>query len=155
MLLLDTDHVSILQQQSQPAYDILRARLLSHPPAEIYLSIVSFQEQVQGWLAYRNKARSLAQVGLTYAELESLLRYDASARLCAFDQAAQERFSDLKRQKIRIGTLDLRIAAIALATGATLLSRNLRDFRQVAGLSVEDWTQQGPTLPSTEPMQAT
>lgn len=36
--------------------------------------------------------------------------------------------------------MDLRIASIALASAATLLSRNLRDFRQIRGLSVEDWT---------------
>lgn len=40
----------------------------------------------------------------------------------------------------RIGTMDLKIAAIALANDATLLSRNLRDFGKVPGLRVEDWT---------------
>jgi tRNA(fMet)-specific endonuclease VapC len=42
--------------------------------------------------------------------------------------------------KIRIGTMDLRIAAIALTHGATLLSRNLVDFKRVPELEVEDWT---------------
>jgi predicted nucleic acid-binding protein len=36
--------------------------------------------------------------------------------------------------------MDLRIASIALTTGATLLSRNLRHFRRVPGLASEDWT---------------
>ena len=36
--------------------------------------------------------------------------------------------------------MDLKIAAIVLANGATLLSRNLSDFRKVPGLKVEDWT---------------
>jgi predicted nucleic acid-binding protein len=43
-------------------------------------------------------------------------------------------------EKVRIGTMDLRIASIALANGFTLLTRNLVDFQQVPGLKVEDWT---------------
>lgn len=35
--------------------------------------------------------------------------------------------------------MDLRIASIVLANGATLLSRNLRDFDRVPGLRVENW----------------
>lgn len=53
---------------------------------------------------------------------------------------AAEQFHELRRARVRIGTMDLRIAAIALVNDATLLSRNLADFRRVPGLRVEDWT---------------
>jgi len=46
----------------------------------------------------------------------------------------------LQQQRIRIGTMDLKIAGITLAHGATLLSRNVTDFQKVPGLLVEDWT---------------
>jgi tRNA(fMet)-specific endonuclease VapC len=49
-----------------------------------------------------------------------------------------------------IGTMDLKIASIALAHSATLLSANLRDFRQVPNLSVEDWLVEDGTSHSTE-----
>lgn len=51
-----------------------------------------------------------------------------------------DEFERLQQQRIRIGTNDLRIASIAKANYAKLLSRNLRDFRLVPGLDVEDWT---------------
>ena len=50
-----------------------------------------------------------------------------------------EDFMRLRRERIRIGTQDLKIASIALHTGALLLSANLRDFEKVPGLRVEDW----------------
>ena len=61
-------------------------------------------------------------------------------KVLPFDKDAQNRFTDLRKNRVRIGTMDLRIASIALTTGSLLLSRNLRDFRQVPGLTVEDWT---------------
>lgn len=60
--------------------------------------------------------------------------------LLPFGDKSLVEYEALKRQRIRIGTSDLRIAAIALVHGATVLTRNLRDFRQVPGLVAEDWT---------------
>jgi tRNA(fMet)-specific endonuclease VapC len=57
-----------------------------------------------------------------------------------FEDPAVAEFKRLKQSKIRIGTMDLRIASIALANTATVISRNLRDFQRVPGLHVEDWT---------------
>jgi tRNA(fMet)-specific endonuclease VapC len=59
--------------------------------------------------------------------------------LLDFDVAATREFERLVALKLRIGTLDQKIAAIALARNATLLSRNLKDFEKVPGLRVEDW----------------
>ena len=56
-----------------------------------------------------------------------------------FNNHAAMQFEQLQKQHIRIGTMDLKIAAIAIANNATLLSRNLKDFSKVPGLKVEDW----------------
>lgn len=61
-------------------------------------------------------------------------------RLLSFDLESARRYSALRRQKIRIGTQDLRIAAMVLTTGAVLVTRNLRDFVQVPELATEDWS---------------
>jgi tRNA(fMet)-specific endonuclease VapC len=61
-------------------------------------------------------------------------------KVLPFDKQAMNEILDLQKRRTRIGTSDLRIAAIATANGVKLLCRNLRDFRQVPGLEVEDWT---------------
>ena len=58
-----------------------------------------------------------------------------------FDQRTAATFARLRRQRVRIGTMDLKIAAIALEHNALVLSGNVRDFQQVPGLRVEDWRQ--------------
>ncbi len=52
----------------------------------------------------------------------------------------EERYDQLRGQKIRIGTQDLRIASVVLAVGGVLVTGNTRDFSQVPGLALEDWT---------------
>jgi tRNA(fMet)-specific endonuclease VapC len=139
-VLLDTDLTSFLQQQTEPGYSILQEKLSDYPSEELCTSILSFHEQVKGWMAYINRARSGNRVVLAYSELKRVLDYYCSVRVLPFNSAAEERYSDLRRKRVRIGTMDLRIASIALATGSLLLSRNLRDFRSIPGLRVEDWT---------------
>jgi tRNA(fMet)-specific endonuclease VapC len=64
----------------------------------------------------------------------------SEAQVLPFDDIAAEVFDELRSQGVRIGTMDLRIAAIALARDLTVLSRNLVDFGRVPGLRIEDWT---------------
>lgn len=55
-------------------------------------------------------------------------------------EPALDRLDGLVKLKLNVGKMDLKIAAIALEIGATVVSSNLRDFRRVPGLSVVDWT---------------
>jgi tRNA(fMet)-specific endonuclease VapC len=87
-----------------------------------------------------NRARTPARIVLAYEKLGEILRSFGKMNVLPFDREAQARFSEYRKQKLRIGTMDLRIACIANLTGAVLLSRNLRDFRQVPGMKVEDWS---------------
>jgi tRNA(fMet)-specific endonuclease VapC len=139
-VVLDTDHLSVLQWREEPACRRLLARLDQLPPDDIATTIVSFQEQVQGWLAYLNRARKPDQVVLCYAKLEEMWRWFLKMNVLSFGEDAQARFAELRRQCPRLQTMDLRIASVALVSDATLLSRNIRDFRRVPGLTVEDWT---------------
>ena len=139
-VLLDTDHLSVLEWEEQPACDRLLQRLDRLPADDIATSIVSFHEQAQGWLAYLNRARKPDDVVVAYSKLETLWRWFLRMNVVSYTVEAESCFRALRRNCRRVKTLDLRIASVAIATDSTLLSRNLRDFRQVPGLAVEDWT---------------
>ena len=47
--------------------------------------------------------------------------------------------ADLQRKGEMIGAYDLMIAAHALSLGLTLVTNNLREFRRVPGLKLENW----------------
>jgi tRNA(fMet)-specific endonuclease VapC len=143
MYLLDTDRISILQQRSQPAWSQLSSRMRDCEPAAFCFSIVSFQEQVSGWNAYLSRARVARDVIRSYRMFEGILSDFSTNQVLPFDDAASEVFESLRKRRVRIGTLDLRIASIAIAKQLTLLSRNLKDFSKVPGLDVEDWTAHG------------
>lgn len=138
--LLDTDHLSILQQQSGREYLALAARISRHPPTELALSVVSFHEQVLGCHTYISRARHEQDVVRGYAMLGRLLSDYAAVPVVPFDAAAASTFVSLLARRVRVATMDLRIASIALSRGLILLTRNTRDFGQVPGLLSEDWT---------------
>jgi tRNA(fMet)-specific endonuclease VapC len=57
-----------------------------------------------------------------------------------FDQASENQFQQLQALRLRIGTRDLKIAAIALVNRLVLLTRHRGDFRQVPGIVLDDWS---------------
>jgi hypothetical protein len=75
-----------------------------------------------------------------YSKLKGILGDFARSQVLSYASAAGDVFEALKKQRIRIGTMDLRIAAIALASGMTVLTRNRADFGRVPNLAVEGWT---------------
>ena len=138
--LLDTDHISILQKQSGPEFGTLVSRIAQVPRADLAFSIISFHEQVLGCNVYIAQARTPADVVRGYQMLDRVLSAFADAVVLAFDAKAAAACDDLVAKRVRIATMDLRIASIALSQGLTLLTRNRRDFNKVPGLVIEDWT---------------
>ena len=134
MIVLDTDHVSVLERNTQPGSTTLRAHLARLPPDDVVTTIISYEEQMRGWMAYLARTRSVAQQVEAYRRLLQHLDNYRRIPVLPFDEAAAVAFQQLRRARLRIGTMDLKIAAIVVSRNATLLSRNLTDFRQVAGL---------------------
>ncbi len=137
--LLDTDHISIFQRQSGAEYRSIALRISSHPPTDLTLSVVSFHEQVLGCHTYITRATTATEIVRGYAMLGRLLSDYAAVAVLSFDTHAAALFEGLLAQRIRISTMDLRIASVALANRLILVTRNLTDFRRVPGLTLEDW----------------
>lgn len=140
MFILDTDHISLLEWGDGPIGLRLAKRIEELPSDAVVTTIISFEEQTRGWLAFQSRARTLAQQVNAYRKLKHHLDTYREIIVLEFDTAAAAQFQRLKQSRIRIGTMDLKIAAITLTHDATLLSRNLPDFRRVPELKVEDWT---------------
>jgi len=139
MILLDTDHLTILKYVDKPRYAALRGRIDSSPDQQFGTTIVTVEEQWRGWFAIIARRREVRAQVQAYRELMDLLDFLLRWTVVPFDERAAEEFERLRGLRVRIGSMDLKIAAIALVDDATLLSANLRDFTQVPGPKVENW----------------
>jgi tRNA(fMet)-specific endonuclease VapC len=86
------------------------------------------------------QSRSLDEQVEAYRRLKRLLGNYLKIEVLEFDARAAAEFQRLRRLRLKVGVMDMKIAAIALAHDATVLTRNLKDFSRVPGLRVEDWT---------------
>jgi tRNA(fMet)-specific endonuclease VapC len=139
MFVLDTDHMSLLEWGGEGSA-VLRERLADVDSDDVATTIISYEEQMRGWMAYLARARSTEQQLAAYQRLRRHLENYRQITILDFDRPAAAEVQRLHRARIRIGTMDLKIAAIVLSRDATLLSRNLVDFARVPGLKVEDWS---------------
>ena len=138
MFILDTDHISILDR-STPESPLAR-RLALVPADQLAVTIVSFEEQMRGWTAYLSKLRSFDGQPSAYIKLNRLLDFFCDVEVLPFDESALQHLQRLWLTRTRVGTMDLKIASIALAHDATELTRNSKDFGKVPGLRIEDWS---------------
>ena len=117
-------------------------RALAIPKEYQAIAIVSAEEMLRGQFnTIRQAEAGLCKVGLVqaYAYFEKRLQEISSLTVLAYTDAAHAEYLRLKALKLRVGTRDLRIASIAVAHDAKLISRNRRDFELVPGLKLELW----------------
>lgn len=139
MMILDSDHLSVLAYPETAQAVQLMERLKQSEDREIYTTAVSLEEQLRGWLAAIHRMQDVRRQVPYYRRLVNLIRFYMNWRILDFDDQAAEQFQSLRSQRVRIGTMDLKIASIALVWDATLLTANLRDFGKVPDLRVESW----------------
>jgi len=138
--LLDTDHLSILQRKAGVEYLRLSTGMAQFTTADFGCCVVSLHEQVVGAHAFLNRAKNSNDLIRGYRLLERLPRDYLSFALHPFDAPSAVIYDGLFGQNLRVGTMDLRLAAIALSRNLTVLTRNQRDFSRVPALKIEDRT---------------
>ena len=136
--ILDTDCFSLRQRNDQ-----MMVQRLEVNAENLAVTIVTVEEVIRGWFNVINQASAPSQADKLvwgYTRLWDTLDDFKNLNILKFDQNASTIYTEFFRQRIRIGTQDLRIAAIVLANNAILVTRNNQDFSQVPDLVQEDWT---------------
>ncbi|HBE58729.1 MAG TPA: nuclease [Cyanobacteria bacterium UBA11149] len=137
---LDTDCVSLLLERHPQV-----SRRVAEVGAEVAISIVTVQELFNGWVVRINSAREVEDIVRLYGKLSRTVALFGRVRVLGFDEKAGEIFQRLLTENSRLSKQrlqkDMRIAAIALVNNAVIVTRNYRDFSQVPGLKIEDWSQ--------------
>lgn len=139
MYILDTDHLSLIQRNGIEGKRIL-GRLASVEEVEVAVTVITYEEQVKGRLAFLSRAKTLDEQVLAYQGLQKLAIDYSSILIVPFNRAAAIEHQRLRKANPRLGNMDLKIAAIALTSNAILLTRNESDFRQIIELQTEDWS---------------
>jgi tRNA(fMet)-specific endonuclease VapC len=136
-VVLDTNHFTELALGSNLGKRL--SERIEVEKAVPFSCIVAAEESLQGWIAFVRRHRPGNEQVEGYARLQSCLQALAKMTVLPFDRDAAEIFHRLQPRHRRVGTMDLKIAAICILHDATLLTRNIADFDGLNGLRVENW----------------
>jgi tRNA(fMet)-specific endonuclease VapC len=136
LFLLDTDHLS-LYQMGHP--QLLRTIAL-HLTDQLAISVISVEEQLTGWQRALHQAKDDVRREKIYQRMAHTVEDLSGWFVLPLSRVALKQHALLIRQRLNVGSNDLKIAASALENNAIVVTRNRRDFGRVLGLVCEDWT---------------
>jgi tRNA(fMet)-specific endonuclease VapC len=145
VILLDTDHVSVLRMPDGERRSRLLAQLAIVTDEPIAIPVIAAEETMRGWLSAIVKERQARRQVYAYRELGNMFRFFAAFEIALFEDVAAAQFDQFRR--IKIGASDRKIAAIAIVNNALLLTANRRDYEQIPGLRFENWLDEPPHSP--------
>ena len=134
--LFDTDHLTLYQHDHPP----LMQRLAIQPVDSVGICPINIEEVMRGRLAKLGRTLTGGLHVEAYAYLVAAVELFRRFPLVPFDDPSETQFQNLKRARVRVGTLDLKIGAIALTNRLTVLTRNRSDFGRIPGLAMADWS---------------
>jgi tRNA(fMet)-specific endonuclease VapC len=135
LYVLDTDMLTLYRY----GHPLVRQQIISHPPNELAITVMSVEEELSGWYRLLRRAKQPPQLERVYQQLADSIPFLAEWQILSFPQAAIARCNSLLALKLNVRKMDLRIAAITLENGGILVTQNLRDFQRVPSLIIENW----------------
>jgi tRNA(fMet)-specific endonuclease VapC len=133
--LLDTNLCIYIAKQKPPGG---LARLQRLRPGDVGMSVITYLELVYG--AWKSQRRE--------ENLERIRELELQVPVLAMDASTGRHYgqvrAELERKGAPIGAYDRLIAAHALSLGLTLVTNNVREFRRIAQLRVENWAEGQP-----------
>jgi len=139
VILLDTDHLTVLKYTDSERHARLHGRLLGAAPELIGTTVVNVEEQMRGWLSAIARERTLLRQITAYRELTDLFDFFTKFNIISLSADAVDLFNGFRKSGVKIGSMDLKMAGISLANNALFLTANRRDFEKVPGLRFENW----------------
>lgn len=137
--ILDTDTTSLLLRGNPNV-----SRQVKSVGADVAISIVTAQELFNGWVVRINNAKNGDELIQLYAKFSRIIDLCKKVPVLPFDRNAAIELKSLLQSQSALAKQrlqkDMRIAAIALANNATIVTCNYRDFSIVPGLSIVDWS---------------
>ena len=137
MHLLDTDILSLLQRGNAKVAEALEAS----DDSALAITLITKIELLRGRHDFVLKAATGEQLLRAEKWLKETELFLLKTPVIYPDTAAATQFDRLRlmRRLRKIGRADLLIASIVLANDATLVTRNVRHFKQIPDLKVVNW----------------
>jgi len=136
LYVLDTDMLSLYQRGDTGVC----ARCEAQPSDNLAVTVISVEEQLSGWYTLLRRAKKPQQLAQVYQRMTATVRFLSRLQILSFDEPAIAVFEQLRGLRLRIGAMDVRIAAITRTAGGILVTRNVSDFQQVPNLVIENWS---------------
>jgi tRNA(fMet)-specific endonuclease VapC len=111
-----------------------------HSGDRVGVASVNAEEVMEGWLRRLQRSKTPMEEATNSQLFNDAILFLATFPLVAVTDTAVRGYQTLRKMRLNVGRNDLRLAALALELGATVVTDNARDFRRVPNLSWVDWT---------------
>lgn len=135
LFVVDTDILSLYYD----GHPLVCQKIDATPTADLAITVMTVDEQLTGWYTLTRQARRPDEIAHSYARLADAVVRLARWRILPYTEQAIARVAQLKGMHLNVRVMDLRIAAIALEHAGIVVTRNVRDFQRIPGLTVENW----------------